>query len=748
MTASAIYLHIGAPKTGTSLPPADDLAEQGRACARRASSSRRAADGCSSTRSPTCAAASGARRSLSATWDLVVERAHRNEGVAVISEEPAVRLAAGGHRADRHLAGPDPGARGARRSGLRPAGPGRVAAVAALALDDDLRALPGPAARRAGPVVLADPGPEPGLRAVGPLPGAGPLPRADRAAAGLGPEPAVAAVQARSWASTPTSRTRRRGCRTLLSAWPRRSLLRRFNVQIGERFPMRDRYIRVVRDNLMRDGLFSAPDPIKIGVPAPYVDWVRERSRQMVDDRPRWPARWTSSAARRTSRPTSWTPSGCPRSLSDGEPAGGRDRHHDPPARGHRAADGRAGRATRGEGRGAASSTGLPPAAGARRDRPAGPWLISGWCRCATSPRPTPARPVRCARWPSSATPRWCPRRPAPRRSTDATWCCARTDFVLDAPGAEPVAGRRTDVVLWGRMVRATVSSFADYRARLYVLLEPMRMFHRPEVWPGSWPADLGLVVARNDAVAVPLLEEPGRPVARGGPRPHDRYDGRLARPHAVPRRRGPPDRPVLRRRPLARALGLPVRGEWPDRPGAPGGRRGGTPAAVVAGGPGTVLADRLRGGSMSRPGPKDVVRALRRAHRLPDDTGERVADLERRLGDAVREIGRIGPQAGGAGGAGRGACAPGWRTPRRRRTRPRSRRPARCWTRSGPSTPGCGRGSAPRPSSRSGCGCWRTGLAWTPRPAATAPELPFGRLSRHATTESAVNSRPGQRIR
>lgn len=47
----------------------------------------------------------------------------------------------------------------------------------------------------------------------------------------------------------------------------------------------------------------------------------------------------------------------------------------------------------------------------------------------------------------------------------------------------------------------------------------------------------------------------------------------------------------------------------------------------------------------MSRPGPRDVVRALRRAHRLPDDTGERVADLERRLGDAVREIARIGPQ-------------------------------------------------------------------------------------------------------
>lgn len=47
----------------------------------------------------------------------------------------------------------------------------------------------------------------------------------------------------------------------------------------------------------------------------------------------------------------------------------------------------------------------------------------------------------------------------------------------------------------------------------------------------------------------------------------------------------------------------------------------------------------------MSRPGPRDVVRALRRAHRLPDDMGDRVADLERRLGDAVREIARIGPQ-------------------------------------------------------------------------------------------------------
>lgn len=47
----------------------------------------------------------------------------------------------------------------------------------------------------------------------------------------------------------------------------------------------------------------------------------------------------------------------------------------------------------------------------------------------------------------------------------------------------------------------------------------------------------------------------------------------------------------------------------------------------------------------MSRPSPRDVVRALRRAHRLPDNVGDQLADLNQRLGDAVREISRIGPQ-------------------------------------------------------------------------------------------------------
>lgn len=84
--------------------------------------------------------------------------------------------------------------------------------------------------------------------------------------------------------------------------------------------------------------------------------------------------------------------------------------------------------------------------------------------------------------------------------------------FVTDQPGQERRQGRRTDVVVFSRMIQATPDFFADYRDRLYVLLEPMRMYGRPEMWPPSWPDDLGFVVARNDSVAVPLNDELGLP--------------------------------------------------------------------------------------------------------------------------------------------------------------------------------------------------------------------------------------------
>ena len=60
--------------------------------------------------------------------------------------------------------------------------------------------------------------------------------------------------------------------------------------------------------------------------------------------------------------------------------------------------------------------------------------------------------------------------------------------------------------------MKATPALFDRYRERLYVLLEPMRMYGRREVWPASWPSDLGFVAARNDEVAIPLNEELGLP--------------------------------------------------------------------------------------------------------------------------------------------------------------------------------------------------------------------------------------------
>lgn len=80
--------------------------------------------------------------------------------------------------------------------------------------------------------------------------------------------------------------------------------------------------------------------------------------------------------------------------------------------------------------------------------------------------------------------------------------------FVVDHPGDEPRLGSRTNVVLWSRLAVATPDLFAGYRDRLYVMLEPMRMYGRPEVWPHSWPADLGFVPASNRDVAIPLNEE------------------------------------------------------------------------------------------------------------------------------------------------------------------------------------------------------------------------------------------------
>lgn len=84
--------------------------------------------------------------------------------------------------------------------------------------------------------------------------------------------------------------------------------------------------------------------------------------------------------------------------------------------------------------------------------------------------------------------------------------------FVMDLPGDAPCQGSRVDVVVWNRITRATEFVFRDYRDRLYVLVEPMRLHGNPEMWPSSWPEDLGLVPVPNRSVTAPLNEMLGLP--------------------------------------------------------------------------------------------------------------------------------------------------------------------------------------------------------------------------------------------
>ena len=84
--------------------------------------------------------------------------------------------------------------------------------------------------------------------------------------------------------------------------------------------------------------------------------------------------------------------------------------------------------------------------------------------------------------------------------------------FVLDAPGDARTQGRNVDVVVWNRITRATPFTYADYPDRLYLLAEPMRAHGFPEMWPPSWPADLGLVPLPNRTVLAQMGADLGVP--------------------------------------------------------------------------------------------------------------------------------------------------------------------------------------------------------------------------------------------
>ena len=80
------------------------------------------------------------------------------------------------------------------------------------------------------------------------------------------------------------------------------------------------------------------------------------------------------------------------------------------------------------------------------------------------------------------------------------------TSFGLDAPDGPPALGRRTDVVAVHRGVIASPYTFADHTSRLYLMVEPGRLYWEPEELPYWWPADLGFVPVSNREFTLPLV--------------------------------------------------------------------------------------------------------------------------------------------------------------------------------------------------------------------------------------------------
>lgn len=89
--------------------------------------------------------------------------------------------------------------------------------------------------------------------------------------------------------------------------------------------------------------------------------------------------------------------------------------------------------------------------------------------------------------------------------------------FKVDDPGTPPTVGSRTHVVVFNRALRATKWFFQDYRKRLYLMVEPGRLHWEPDLIPGWWPEDLGLVPVSNREVTLPLSDALGLPTRQEG---------------------------------------------------------------------------------------------------------------------------------------------------------------------------------------------------------------------------------------
>lgn len=280
MAATAVYLHIGAPKTGTSYlqrmlwSNKDSLLDQGFFFP--PGSRPRQFDAVADLRG-----GFWSDKDLSATWDFLVERVHEREGVAVVSEE--LLCATPPDKIERIVSSLAPVPvhviHTARDIGRQVPAEWQQAmrARSAMSYEDWLVQLsenpshsfwqvqdPATVYRRWEPYL------EKGHFHVVTVPRPGSPSRLlwDRFASVIGADPELAvAPDAFQNPSLGLAET---------------ELLRRFNARLGDRFPMRDRYINVVRDNLMRKALMGAAAGERIGVPDSFSGWLHDRADETV----------------------------------------------------------------------------------------------------------------------------------------------------------------------------------------------------------------------------------------------------------------------------------------------------------------------------------------------------------------------------------------------------------------------------------------------------------------------------------
>jgi hypothetical protein len=72
---------------------------------------------------------------------------------------------------------------------------------------------------------------------------------------------------------------------------PEAELLRRVNAALGEEFPLRHEYVRVVRRHLTQPVLMTNPSPQPFGAPVHLASWVEQRSKEMVEELASYPCR-------------------------------------------------------------------------------------------------------------------------------------------------------------------------------------------------------------------------------------------------------------------------------------------------------------------------------------------------------------------------------------------------------------------------------------------------------------------------